>query len=1315
MIIDPEHKSSLARRRDSGVALLIVLAMMVLLLGIIVAFLSRSGINRDTSASSASLTAVDLLASLAVGNVIGNLQEEIRDPSRSTSYAPPNGGDTLYLPTSPQAAVPALDLPGLTAADLPGSGMENLLKVSTNISDIPTNRPSLNGRRITPARWNKALLMKRTATDGSDDSPPSAFPVPDWILVARDGSNPGTLNDAKWDADTSNPSSVIGRYAFVIYNQGGLLDANVAGYPASADVPIAGTNINKPASYKPSVAYADLTIPEIGLTQAHVETLVNEWRNQATLATSPAAEYFKLNLQNRTGFLSTSNTSAPGGATDRMFIGRHQLINFFEESLDGRNSGLMDSLQYFTTFSRSTDRPSFYRTQGQDNELPNYDESAPRINLWNSNVNGFDWRQMDSLGNSGFNNDAIINPIIPAITMDGSGRRINGTPFVEGDPLMLKRFPLDLLLWVTYKGPSSTLLSDDPLVVALGQEGITRDHLNQGTAANIRKAFGLDWTPGPGPGGLGGYWTYGAHSAFNPIDILEDVAKQNRDPDFFELLKATVNVGTLGRAREGYIMDDGSNRPPYLDQMRNDSFINNHILQLGANLIDQVHPENYPTRIVLPAQPGTSRTSAQSFWGTVDLPYLYGFTYGAVLVHAPATPPPDPNSPVRQNPPVPELIDVPIGEITEHTGAFLKLQFPILWNPHGQKASLPAGLSPQNFRICVTTSSLALPSEIGDPIDFGDIRMEDFSATGRGSRNLASPEFRSLMRMEWQTNASYDDGENPGVIRFGPNDRTALLFDAANPSLFRQPTPLFRPDIPGEINLRVTGGHQLSTVDLGTLGSRNYTDGVPELGSGQRYLGFHAGRFPVRYNISNRTATNRSIQADHAPGGFTYSLEYTIDGGTTWIPYKQIPVPIWHGGSGRDTVTAPWEYNLNTGIPHEVNRSSLVRRWAVNYGSERGPSADRGRFFLDPRTSRWGTDGKMAMPQFDPVTGVFTTLRPGAPLGSSFLRPNDIREVGAASKTSQLLDHRALIFGYPHWATWSEYPEGVGPTIVHAPFYDSDNVLRRPMGAWLPDTTNQDANTTIGLPLADGGQSTAGANPNRFNRPIILHRPFRSVTEMSYAFSDSPWRNIDFFTPESGFTGLLDVFTVSSDQRTDSVVAGKVDLNTRQMPVLKALLAGGYRDTLGTMAEIPTNEAQALAQALIDRTNSSDAGKGPLWNLAHLVGRFDSAVDIQSSTPSELPVRFDGFSADLTIGSNTAATNVVQRLREAPIRILSQTGQAGTWNLLIDLVAQAGRYPASAQNFNNFIVEGEKRVWLHLAIDRLTGKVIDYEIEEVTE
>jgi hypothetical protein len=88
------------------------------------------------------------------------------------------------------------------------------------------------------------------------------------------------------------------------------------------------------------------------------------------------------------------------------------------------------------------------------------------------------------------------------------------------------------------------------------------------------------------------------------------------------------------------------------------------------------------------------------------------------------------------------------------------------------------------------------------------------------------------------------------------------------------------------------------------------------------------------------------------------------------------------------------------------------------------------------------------------------------------------------------------------------------------------------------------------------------------------------------------------------------------------------------------------------------------------------------------------------------------LNASLFVNS-PAASAQIQRFREAPIRALSAVGQTRVWNLMIDVIAQKGRFPSTASTLDNFNVEGEQRYWVHVAIDRLTGQVIDKQIEVV--
>jgi hypothetical protein len=49
------------------------------------------------------------------------------------------------------------------------------------------------------------------------------------------------------------------------------------------------------------------------------------------------------------------------------------------------------------------------------------------------------------------------------------------------------------------------------------------------------------------------------------------------------------------------------------------------------------------------------------------------------------------------------------------------------------------------------------------------------------------------------------------------------------------------------------------------------------------------------------------------------------------------------------------------------------------------------------------------------------------------------------------------------------------------------------------------------------------------------------------------------------------------------------------------------------------------------------------------------------------------------------------------------------------VIAQSGKYAPGETNLTKFNVEGEQRYWVHVAIDRFTGQVIDKQIEVVNE
>ena len=299
------------------------------------------------------------------------------------------------------------------------------------------------------------------------------------------------------------------------------------------------------------------------------------------------------------------------------------------------------------------------------------------------------------------------------------------------------------------------------------------------------------------------------------------------------------------------------------------------------------------------------------------------------------------------------------------------------------------------------------------------------------------------------------------------------------------------------------------------------------------------------------------------------------------------------------------------------------------------------------------------------------------------------------------------------------------------------------MGGYTTDTTNGGSmgtsGTTLGLPMA------TGATTNYTSRPTILHRPFHSVGELGYVFRGTPWGNINFPFPESGDSALLDVFCINEAIDPNALVAGRVNLNGRQPATFAALLNGSLRDKDDSTYPVLTpTMASALAAQLVTRTMSLTTANPvtaytyeAMTNRAELVGTYrlsdttgaspgsGAATKLKSELTSS-PFTFTmsdfytGFSSDIGAlpafqTTATLPTSLIPRQREAAIRALADAGTTRIWNLLIDVVAQSGRYPANATALSKFVVEGEKRYWFHVAIDRVTGKVIDKQLELVEE
>ena len=201
----------------------------------------------------------------------------------------------------------------------------------------------------------------------------------------------GPASFAGWNPALNDPTSTttyaIGRYAYAVYDEGGLLDINVAGYPTSTDPTIPSvTDIGR----KGVLAFADLTALPIDVTAGTFmsRAAINKFilfRNYGTMGSTSIFSDFPPSDPNFTPFtpsqalafvnyylgnpqIGTSQdfgqvngVYAPGSIrTDQSFINRAELINFV------KSTGIanVNTLQYLGTFSRERNHSTVNTSAG---------------------------------------------------------------------------------------------------------------------------------------------------------------------------------------------------------------------------------------------------------------------------------------------------------------------------------------------------------------------------------------------------------------------------------------------------------------------------------------------------------------------------------------------------------------------------------------------------------------------------------------------------------------------------------------------------------------------------------------------------------------------------------------------------------------------------------------------------------------------------------------------------------------------------------------------------------------------------------------
>jgi hypothetical protein len=1065
-------------------------------------------------------------------------------------------------------------------------------------STTKTTTASVDGRTVSATRWNAPQLL----VGGNF----SASTVPNWILMDRVGIAPSqTFNATNFTNRTpNNDRFIIGRFAYNIYDVSGLLDINVAGYPSGVTT--------ADSARKGNLAMAALeNIPGI-TSAANASLFVKDWRNKVTgttatnflsflgLGNATANPYY--NFGPKYGFQKVANSASD---SDNRILSRQDLIKLANNGNFGISTA---ALPYLTHFSRAVSAPSW---------------SPPTPT--GSSINY----------NADRNLPGSANRFLPNVRVPSSGAdftRADGTKAQQGEPLLKTRFPLSRLALIQKDAnPSTPALDLTPEIVAFVKnfedrrianggsalEGVT---INQKAAWLVQLLFGLTWSSDK--------WIYAGptgSTAQSSIATLGSIS--GREPNFFELLKASILSGSLGR-------DAG---PSALNNSENiDDSTDGQIIKIGVNIIDQYDADSYPTKI---------NFDGGDYVGIENLPYLNRLISQYYR---------DSKAPVSNR-------------------AYFLLE---LFNPHRPKANTDA---PIEFRVKAAGRVRIAVGSVEDqtkaPWVYG---YPGFMPADPSRDGNANPRNDDAFR---NTDSSITP---PATLRNGLKYTLGIQLNTSTPLTFQVPlgsTNLYT--WPTLLTQRVAG------VGVGTSGSSsNKVDDGPV-----KFVGFYAGQVTCstatygNYRGSWNPCYGAMMYTDNTTGPLSFTLEYKASNGS-WVNFcswENVRWGDWDGGGNRRVAdaTSPAIYfqaadprssrfglflnycHQRTSDPAMVMKNHPLHIWVPPFPPGPFDPSWTGPIYQDSL-------GMTSRPDSTATADTVFSLPYGVPFQQAGAPPAAWGPSSMATNPDGTPSYRFGCLAENKTTLANEAPS---PTY----YRDKDNILRNGDAAY--------ASGAWGQPLEQANSAAGLAS-----RPVILDRPFRSVAEMGYAFRDLPFKSLDFFTEFSADAALLDVFSVNESPVT-GVTAGVLNPNTPHQPVLKAVLANAFKNELDASSNIAVSEAENIAGEIKKTTTESPIT--PIKNVSELATRITSSKTLTNA-----------FSDN---------GGEIKTRRESVVRALADVSNTRTWNLLVDLVMQSGRYATGATTVDRFSVDGERRYWLHLAIDRYTGQVVARSMEPVNE
>lgn len=852
-------------RRRSGLALVVVISLVALLTLLVLAFLLTSSANRNITNIDTSTRQAESIAELGKATIVADIFAEFAADTPALAAPASDPSLRIFPVTNPTAMIPSRSLKDPALAT--DARFQTLVKQSASgqkfatvgkfgsqtqvgsarASDVSTSALEPGRRFVAASSWSAPALF-------GDDAVLSNTQVPDWIYIDRSGKNPGSSSDSGLpDAAKSiladgnpNPNFIVGRYAYQIYNLGGLLDANVALHdPADKST---GTD----AKDSPFWAVAT-SLP--GAPADLGKTLAG-WRHLVGKASAAKPDRLVEDWAEPTGWTKVFSTAS---GTDQAFLSRRDLLRFQKEN---ESTFPRTLLPYFT-------HANFALNQSALRPPPN----RPKV------------LSLSSGGNDGTGLDDALNPSFLALRSTKAEWIAPGRPTV---PVADRRFPLDRL---------------DLVVPSLTQPDL------------VLKYFGLNKS--------GGEWTYKSSS----IKRLPDVASAGLEPDLFELLKATLHLGSIG------VSGLPSNGVTSANRQTLDRSVNYHVVQLVANIIDQWDADSFPTII---------NFDGRKFYGIEDLPRIYYIRtacYRQKLI-PPAT---YTASPAGAPP-------AGYGNIYES----VYLRQPILWNPHADPAAPSSGDKPTDFRI-IAISNQASGSGAAD------VKCQVYNGAGGQTPWNALP---TGPTSDFRKANGPNFSQAPGPQKWDESSAfITFKTTPTGPAAFRQPYPLKSPNYPsgssaaGKENFPVLSDTELSFSDAASKSAQ--------------VIGFFIGKV---WTADNLFCLDPGLVIDN---GIRYELQYKQ--GSSWVTYDTM-VTDPYNGQDRTSFSDPYRRHFAAWfrLDPRTNRLGIFstnnfrgwpaasQEWQWNNAETGTPNTTDGKFIGKPMLPPgWKLDADNAvLPRF---------------------------------------------------------------------------------------------------------------------------------------------------------------------------------------------------------------------------------------------------------------------------------------------------------------------------------------------------------------